>query len=49
MHVLDTCKKEEDPFKIEALECPIHFYHYKFIGVLDAQGHLTPQSVVGSG
>ena len=46
MHVLVTCKNEE----VNALEWPQHFSHYKSMGIFpDAQGQLTPQSVIGSG
>ena len=50
MHVLDTCKNEEDPIKMKALECSQDFSHYKSMGIFpDAQGQLTPQSLVRSG
>ena len=50
MHVLDTCKNEEDPLKMKALECSQDFSHYKSLGIFpDAQGQLTPQSLVRSG
>ena len=50
MHVLDTCKNEEDPIKMKALECSQDFSHYKYMGIFpDAQGQLTPQSLVRSG
>ena len=29
MVVLDTCKNDEDPSKIKALECSHHYSHYK--------------------
>ena len=36
--------------KMKALECSQEFSHYKPIGIFpDAQGQLTPQSMVGSG
>ena len=36
--------------KMKALEWSQHFSHYKSMGIFpDAQGQLTPQSVVGSG
>ena len=36
--------------KMKALECSQDFSHYKSMGIFpDAQGQLTPQSVVGSG
>ena len=50
MHVLDTCKNEEDPIKMKALECSQDFSHYKSMGIFPgAQGQLTPQSLVRSG
>ena len=50
MHVLDTCKNEEDPIKMKALECSQDVSHYKSKGIFpDAQGQLTPQSLVRSG
>ena len=37
-------------FKIKALECSQDFSHYKSMGIFpNAQGQLTPQSMVGSG
>ena len=50
MHVLVTCKNEEDPIKMKVLECSQDFSHYKSMGIFpDAQGQLTLQSVVESG
>ena len=50
MHVLVSCKNEEVPIKIEALEWSKHFSYCKSMGIFsDAQGQLTPQSIVGSG
>ena len=57
MHVLITCKNEEDPIKnegarVNSLECSQDFSHYtcKSMGIFpDAQGQLTPQSLVRSG
>ena len=50
MHVFDTCKNEEDPIKMKALECSQDFSHYKSNGIFPgAQGQLTPQSLVRSG
>ena len=47
MHVLDTCKNEEDPIKMKALECSHDFSHYKSMGIFpDAHGQLTPHSLV---
>ena len=50
MHVIVTCKNEEDPIKMKELECSQDFSHYKYMGIFpDAQGQLTPQSLVRSG
>ena len=52
MHVLITCKNEEDSIKNEGatVESPQHISHCKSMGIFpDAQGQLRPQSVVGSG
>ena len=49
MHVLDTCKNEEE---IEALECSQDFFRYKSMGIFpdaQGQGQLTLQSMVESG
>ena len=51
MNVLVTGKIEEDSIKNKGatVECPQHFSHYKSMRLFqDAQGQLTPQSVVGS-
>ena len=48
MHVIVTCKNEDD--KMKELECSQDFSHYKSMGIFpDAQGQLTPQSLVRSG
>ena len=50
MVVLLTCKNEEEPIKMKGLECSQHFSLYKSMGSFsDAQGQLTPQSLVRSG
>ena len=50
MHVLVTCKNEDDRIKMKELECSQDFSHYKSMGIFsDAQGQLTPQSLVRSG
>ena len=50
MYVLVTCKNEDDRIKMKELECLQDFSHYKFMGIFpDAQGQLTPQSLVRSG
>ena len=33
IHVLVTCKNEEDPFKLKALENSQHFFYCKSIGI----------------
>ena len=46
--VLVTCKNEEDPSKMKALELSQHTFHYKYIWFFpDPQGQLTPQSKTG--
>ena len=50
MHVILTCKYEMDPLKTAEKKWQQCFSHYKSMGIFsDAQGQLTPQSVVGSG
>ena len=50
LHVLVTCKNEDDRLKMKELECSQDFSHYKSMGIFpDAQGQLTPQSLVQSG
>ena len=50
MHVLFTCKNEVDQIKNERARVFTRFSHYKSMGVFpDAQGQLTPQSLVRSG
>ena len=50
MHVLVTCKNEDDQKKMKELECSQDFSYYKSMGILpDAQGKLTQQSFVESG
>ena len=50
MHVLVTCKNEDDRIKMKELECQQDFSHYKSMGIFpDAQGQLTPQFLVRSG
>ena len=50
MVVFITCKNEEDPSKMKALQWSKHFSHYKSMGIFpEAQGQLTPQSEVWSG
>ena len=47
--VLITCKTEEDPIKNEGARVLTSFPHYKSMGFTDAQGQLTPQSLIESG
>ena len=48
MHVLVTCKNEDD--RMKELESSHDFSNYKSMGIFkDAQGRLTPQSLVRSG
>ena len=50
MHVLVTCKNEEDLIKMKALECSQELSHSNSMGIFpDAQGQLTLQFMVGSG
>ena len=47
--VLVTCRNEEDPSKMKAIEWSQHFSHYKSMGIFqEAQEQPTPQSLVGS-
>ena len=49
MHFLVTYKNEDDSYKKE-LGWSQNFYHYKSMWIFqDAQGQLTPQSLVESG
>ena len=48
MHVLVTCKNEDDVIKIKGLEWSQHCSHYKSMGIVpDAQGQLISQSMIG--
>ena len=50
MHVLVTCKNEVDPIKNVGARVFTRFFHYTSMGIFpDAQGQLTPQSLVRSG
>ena len=50
MHVLITCKNEEDQIKMKVLDCSQDFSHYMSMEIFsDAQGQLTLQSTVRSG
>ena len=50
MVVLVTCKNEEDPIKNEGTRVLTRFSPLQVYGTfLDAQGQLTPQSLVESG
>ena len=47
MVALVTCKNEEDPIKMKALEYKHFFLHYKSMGMFsNAQEQLSPQYVV---
>ena len=49
IHVLITCKNEDDSIKLKELEWSKHVSLYKSMGIFpDAQGQLTPQSLVRS-
>ena len=49
MHVLVTCKNEDDRLKIKELECSQDFFLYQSMGIFPgAEGQLTPQSLVRS-
>ena len=50
MHVLVTYKNEDDSYKNEGASVITTFSHYKSMGIFqDAQGQITPQSLVESG
>ena len=50
MHVFLTCKNEVDQIKNEGARVLTRFLPYKSMGIFpDAQGQLTPQSLVRSG
>ena len=50
MYVLITCKYEKDPIRNSRENVIFHFSHFKSMGIFsDAQGQLTPLSVVRSG
>ena len=50
MHVIVTCKNEDDRLKMKELECSQDFFNYESMGIFpDAQGLLTPQSLIRSG
>ena len=49
MVVIVTCKKVLGTNKNEGARVATHLSHYKSMGILpDAQGQLTPQSMIGS-
>ena len=49
IHVLDTCKNEENSMKNEVARVATHFSHYKSLGIFpDAQGQVTLQSLIVS-
>ena len=47
MHVLVTCKNEDDSIKNEGLEWSQHCSYYSSMFFSAAQGQLTPQSMIG--
>ena len=47
MHVLDTCKNEEDPIKMKALECSQDFSHYKSMGIFQGRSRAANSAVLG--
>ena len=50
MHVLDACKNEEEPIKMNLLEWPQHFSHCMTMEIFpDGQGQVTSQSMIRSG
>ena len=50
LHVLVTCKNEEDQIENEGARMITRFSHYKSMGIFpDAQGQQTLQSTVRSG
>ena len=50
MYVIITCKYEKGPIKKSREKVETSFSHYKPMGIFsDAQGQLTPKSVVQSG
>ena len=50
MHALVFCKNLDDPIKSKGARVLTTFLHHKSMGIFpDAQGHLTPQSLVRSG
>ena len=49
MHVLVTCKNEQNLIKNEALEWQQHFSHYKSMGIFqDVHGKVIPQYMIQS-
>ena len=45
MYVLVTCKYDEDPIKMKALECSQHFPHYNPMGAIRCHGHQSSDPV----
>ena len=43
MHVISTARTKKTESKMNALESPQHFSHYKYMGIFpETQGQLTP-------
>ena len=45
MHVLVTCKNEEDAIKMKALECSQDFSHYKSMGLFSRRSRAANSAV----
>ena len=45
MDVLVTCKYEEDPIKMKALECSQHFPHYIPMGAIGCHGRQSSDQI----
>ena len=45
MDVLVTCKYEEDPIKMKALEWTQHFPHYNPMGAIRCHGHQSSDPI----
>ena len=47
MHVLDTCKNEEDPIKNEGARLLTRFLHYKSMGIFLKRSRAANSAVLG--
>ena len=45
MNIFVSCKYEEDPIKMKALECSQHFPHYISMGVIRCHGNLSSDPI----